>query len=104
MQIITAKQSNNLTVKVAEPFIIELDETPTSGYQWQFEALDDAISLMESKYLLNQESGIGGGGKRTFRLRINKTGEFELKVNLIQPWVGLSSAVKKHSFIIHTKN
>lgn len=77
---------NNGTVRVqtGDTILIQLDESPTTGYMWE---LVEAPSTGEpaSSYE-HTGSAMGGGGKRSFRLTVNRSGRVQL-VNK-RPWGG----------------
>jgi inhibitor of cysteine peptidase len=103
MQIISAEQPGPNRVVVGEPFVIELDEAPTTGYKWELETGPAFMQVLGDKFEVSASPGIGGGGKRSFILHISKPGKYTLKATLRRPWEGPARYIKQHLIIIHAK-
>jgi predicted secreted protein len=78
-----------LTVQKGDTIEIELDETPTSGYNWEVDSVDQNLcELVSSDYSLYAHAGIGGGGVRTMIFRIKNSGNGTIKLKNWQRWSG----------------
>lgn len=103
MKKITAEQTAPVEVEREKDFFIELDEIPGSGYKWSLSNLPHAVRLVEDHLKIPENSGIGGGGKRTFILKPVLEGEYILNLRLGRPWLQEPS-LKQFTLIIHVKN
>jgi predicted secreted protein len=66
---------------------IKLPESPTTGYRWELENGHSAVSILETRYEQDPGQGrIGGGGVRTFVLRITRPLPTKLSFVLRRPW------------------
>lgn len=85
------EDSNTKTIQVAQGETIELtlDESPTTGYRWEVSELDtQQIQLVEQHYTPHQEAGVGGGGTRTYRLKVLEKGSGRIALENRQRWEG----------------
>lgn len=87
-----------ISVKVSEPFAVQLEENPTTGYVWEIEECGDALELMESSFERPQYVSDGAGGKRIFKFIASKEGDNRLKFKLYREWEGQGSIVKRCVF------
>uniref|UniRef100_A0A7S3NFW3 Proteinase inhibitor I42 chagasin domain-containing protein n=1 Tax=Euplotes harpa TaxID=151035 RepID=A0A7S3NFW3_9SPIT len=83
----------SLNVKIGDEVEITLDENPTTGYQWMIPEYEEGYnyiwSLKESTYTSapNQSGMVGVGGKRTFILNVNLTGNEIVTFVYGRPWL-----------------
>lgn len=103
MKTITPGKTGPHEVLAGEPFEILLNETPSTGYKWQFQPHENFVRLIDDKFNLSSGAGIGGGGSRSLIFQIDQPGEITLTANLVRPWMGLASSVQQHSFTILVK-
>jgi len=71
------KDDKNITVKAGESFVIQLDENPTTGYQWAVTISDESIVKLDKDDYQQQsaESGVvGAGGTRILTFKGLKQG------------------------------
>lgn len=74
---------------IGDTIQINLDETPTTGFKWEISELNkSAITLLSSEYRLYEGAGVGGGGKRTIELLVNKESSGQIRFENRQPWSG----------------
>ncbi|MBD2194620.1 MULTISPECIES: protease inhibitor I42 family protein [Calothrix] len=81
--LILGKDDNGKTVElsVGQSFLIQLNENPTTGYQWEVSKIDaDFVKLTEDQYIQNIDSETGGGGIRNFKFTANSTGEYQIQL------------------------
>jgi inhibitor of cysteine peptidase len=92
--------------KLIEPrqgdvIIVSLQETPTTGYRWTVDNIDEKIlELQKDGFRIAPEAGIGGSGTRTFRFRAITVGSVNLKLNLRREWAGDASITERYRLTI----
>jgi inhibitor of cysteine peptidase len=85
-----------LDVKVSDLVEVSVDENPTTGYRWATEGLDEAIlKLEDEKFISSPGAGVGGGGSRTFCLRVVSPGVVSITLQKRREWEGNSSVVER---------
>lgn len=86
---IAADDSSAITAHKGDTIEVQLDETPTTGYAWEIDSLDNNIlELQSSDYKLYEEAGIGGGGRRTMLFLVKNTGTGNVRLKNAQRWSG----------------
>jgi predicted secreted protein len=78
--------TSTIHTQSGEEFEVVLDELPASGYVWRLDEPLDGVELLDSHYTLAPGVGIGGGGKRHFRLRTRRLGRFVIEFKLRRAW------------------
>jgi predicted secreted protein len=76
---------STIKINVNEMLILELAENPTTGYRWQI-MLNEGIEIISSDFMLNTTIAVGGGGMRSFTMKVAAPGTFHLSVKLRHPW------------------
>lgn len=82
---------NGKTIQVSVGDIIEmqLNETPTTGYRWEFSQLNkNELELENEEFKIHQGTGIGGGGMKTFILKVVSKSNGYIKLENRQKWSG----------------
>jgi inhibitor of cysteine peptidase len=86
-------------VSVGDSVVIRLPENPTTGYRWVFKEVDHKGILTTDpskiEFVAHPESGIGGGGTRTFRFAAKSHGTVVIKLVLKRSWEPEGSAIDK---------
>jgi inhibitor of cysteine peptidase len=82
-----------IDVPANTPFAVELEENPTTGYRWDFEA-DPGLEVVASVYAPAQSGGAGGGGMRQVQFRTSAPGQFAVRGKLWRSWAGEQSSIK----------
>jgi inhibitor of cysteine peptidase len=82
-----------IDVPASLPFAVELEENPTTGYRWDFEA-DPGLEVISSVFTPGQAGGAGAGGSRQLQLRADGPGQFMLRGKLWRSWAGEQSAIQ----------
>ena len=78
-----------LTVHKGDLIEIDLDETPTAGYNWEIESMGNKnCKLVSSEYHVYARAGIGGGGIRSMIFRVEDAGNCNIKLKNWQRWSG----------------
>jgi len=86
---IAADNSSGITAHKGDTIEVQLDETPTAGYSWEIDSLDNNIlELQSSDYKLYEGAGVGGGGLRTMFFLVKNTGNGKIKLKNAQRWSG----------------
>jgi inhibitor of cysteine peptidase len=66
---------------------IELEENPTTGYQWTIDNIDDVFLVPEGDaFLTGNQMGLGAGGVRRFFFRAKGTGYTSLSLIHKRAW------------------
>lgn len=78
-----------LTVHKGDQIEIDLDETPTAGYNWEVESIENInCKLLTSDYKVYESAGIGGGGIRSMIFHVENSGNCTIKLKNWQRWSG----------------
>jgi inhibitor of cysteine peptidase len=81
--------------------IVSLQETPTTGYRWAVESIDEKIlELQNEGFHIAPKAGLGGSGTRTFSFRAITVGSVNLKLKLWREWLGGASITERYSLTI----
>lgn len=92
-----AKDSGQMIqVKAGALIKLSLLEQAGTGYQWEFDRLDEQhFKLVKTETRpLSQKHRIGGPVLRTWRLIATTPGESQLTLDYFRPWEGRVKAVK----------
>lgn len=86
---IAADNNSSIAAHKGDIIEVQLDETPTAGYTWEIDSLDNTIlELQSSDYKLYEGAGVGGGGMRTMLFLVKNTGNGKIKLKNAQRWSG----------------
>ncbi|MEE6263233.1 protease inhibitor I42 family protein [Plantactinospora sonchi] len=66
--------------------VVELGETPSSGYRWHLEAVDDHVVAPAGDAFRTDEGGLGAGGRRQLRFSVVGEGRTTLRLVLRRGW------------------
>ncbi len=81
--------------------IISLHETPSTGYRWKVENIDqEVLQFQKADFLLDPRAGIGGGGIRNFTFQAIQKGTTNLFLKLLRSWLGDVSIIKRYEISI----
>ena len=90
-------------VTLGSSIVIKLPENPSTGFRWKvIETNNEILRLIDSNFSLASDSGVGGGGTRTFILRTLKEGPTKFGLKLLQEWEP-QSFVDSFEIMIHVK-
>jgi len=85
--IAEADHGGTRSVKVGDTLVLELPETPTSGFCWTPAVADaNILELKADEFRLATPSGVGGGGLRMFRFLAKSPGHISLQFQLRRSW------------------
>jgi inhibitor of cysteine peptidase len=83
----TAAAGLAISTSPADRLIVRLDETPTSGYRWEVEALDPAVlEPAGDEFIPAADGAFGAGGTREFRFGVVGPGSTSLRLVRRRPW------------------
>jgi inhibitor of cysteine peptidase len=88
-----ANSSGMVSANVGDTLVIQLPETPTTGFRWTPVVLDAQILEPQGDtFILGAASGVGGGGMRVFRFGVKGQGNTSLQFKLARAWESRPSA------------
>ena len=84
------------SVKVGDALVIQLAETPSTGFRWTFAAIDtNILELTRDEFQVGAQVGVGGGGLRVLRFAVKGRGSTRIEFRLMRSW---ESAPPKAAF------
>ena len=89
MQRIYGKDDTNIAAGAGQTFLIQLDENPTTGYEWSCAINDESIvKLTGSEYQQTPAASglVGSGGIRAMTFKALKAGSATITLNYQRPW------------------
>src|ERR1700746_1884772 len=85
--ITEADRGSTRSVKIGDTLLAQLSETPTTGFRWVPVIMDPKIlELLQDQFQSALQSGIGGGGLRTFRILAKGVGRASFHLELRRSW------------------
>ncbi len=82
-----ANNGSTISVSVGDTLVIQLPESPTTGFRWALAASDARIlEMLTDEFELGANAAIGGGGLRIFRLVVKGQGSTRLQFRLARSW------------------
>lgn len=105
--LIITQEMQGKTVEVGRDDRIEirLPESPTTGFAWSIDVVDEQILGLEgSEFSLPATAGIGGGGVRTFAFRTKRAGSARIDLKLWREWEGDASIIERFHVLIVVKS
>jgi inhibitor of cysteine peptidase len=88
--------------KMGDRIRLALAENPSTGYVWEFDALDESCLEVDSSDWRPAGPGVGTGGERIWTLAPRRPGRTEVRVKRWRPWAGDSSIVERIGFSVET--
>jgi inhibitor of cysteine peptidase len=80
-------------IQLGNLIVIQLPENPTTGFRWKVQEINSQLlSVQRSNYSISSDSGVGGGGTRTFVLTTLREGFTKVVLKLSQEWEPQTSA------------
>ncbi len=99
--IVQDDRGKTFEVRQEDTIIIRLAENPTTGYQWNIDAVDKSIvKLKESDLLTAPGTGIGGGSARRFTFKAQAPGTTEIQLQLGREWENKDAAIDRFKVAI----
>jgi len=91
-----ADQGRTVEVPRGTVLVIQLEENPTTGYRWAVEQADtERLELLNADYAMAADTGVGGGGGRTFAFRAVRGGTTPLRLKHWRAWEGDASIIER---------
>jgi inhibitor of cysteine peptidase len=91
------KTDAQIRAKVGDPFIIELECNPTTGYQWRLTLDESKVKLVDQHYQ-TAGSGVGSGGLERFICQPVKGGQTSIRATYKRQWETTSR--KQQDFLV----
>lgn len=79
------RTGSDIVAGVGEPFVVELEANPTTGYEWQLQVDANKVEIVNRKYQPSG-SGIGAGGSEHITLRPISTGDTSIRALYKRKW------------------
>ena len=71
---------------VEEPVVISIEETPTTGYQWEVVDTPPEVTVDESRFEPPTSEAPGAAGRRVITVRATTPGEHRLRIQRRRAW------------------
>ncbi len=89
-------RGSTVDAESGETILVRLDETPTTGYRWALEHVDEQVLEAEgSEFQLPPNAAIGAAGQRTFVFKARSRGTGRISLRLWREWEGMSSVTDR---------
>ena len=73
-------------VDVDEPVVISIEETPTTGYQWEVASPPPAVTVDDTRFEPPTSEAPGAAGRRVITLRATEAGEHRVRLQRRRAW------------------
>jgi inhibitor of cysteine peptidase len=93
-------QSSTVSVPLSEEVVLELEENPSTGYRWTFEATGESVKELASTYIPSPTGVIGGGGHRIFRFLATRPGTTSIRAALRRTWEQPDRTIKQYAITV----
>lgn len=87
--VVFSEKDNGALVEVTlgSKVTVELEENPTTGYQWTIDCVDEVFLIPEGDaFLVGEQMGLGAGGVRRLFFRAKGAGTTSLNLIYKRPW------------------
>lgn len=84
--------------RVNHPLVISLPVNQTTGFLWEIDFCDPALTCRELPYRRHR-GGLGAGGKQQFEVITQKTGEFAIRFRLRRSWEAKVREVRTYRIV-----
>lgn len=85
-----------IRARINEPFTIELNSNPTTGYKWYADYDYHLLSLEGEKYEKDASELIGAGGRSIFTFKPLKAGRSSISLVYRRPWENIVAEVRAY--------
>lgn len=75
------------TVQEGDAIVVEVPESPSSGYLWQPATVSPGLALIKEEYLADHPEQIGGKGLHRFLYRVDTSGQQRVELEMRRPWL-----------------
>lgn len=83
------EHEQSVDVMEGETFDLVVDDLPGAGYRWVVRSLPTGLVLLDEdadRTSEPQTAAVGGGVRRTLRLRAEATGSHRVELVFVRPW------------------
>jgi predicted secreted protein len=89
-------------ISIHEHILIELTESPSTGYCWHFTISDPSILALEEKrtFDFNKPNIIGGSLQIIWRFKCLKSGECKINFAYYKSWKRESCSLDEYTYIV----
>lgn len=96
------RQHHGQTVAAAvgSQLVVQLDESPTTGYTWSPVKAGGALALASADFTPAAPGSVGGGGQRRLCFDVRQPGVHGLELLLMRPWEGADAAVDRFTVTV----
>jgi inhibitor of cysteine peptidase len=101
MAKVYTNKNREIAASVGEPFVIELESNPTTGYEWQLDVDESRVKVVGRQYRRGGE-GVGAGGSELFTLQPVKSGDVSIRAEYKRAWE--ASGVESREFRLHVED
>jgi Zn-dependent peptidase ImmA (M78 family) len=85
--VLSSGTASKLDVQEGDAVVVEVPETPSSGYLWQPTAVSEGVSLVRDEYRgLEPQHRLGSRGAHRFLFRVETAGRRDVRLELRRPW------------------
>lgn len=96
-----ADQGKTVVAHVGDQITLQLDENPSTGYQWSIVQTDNQVlELQHSTYTPTPSGLVGSGGTRLFTFVAKKPGTVHLQLKLWRSFEGDASISDRYSVML----
>ncbi|MFY1692089.1 protease inhibitor I42 family protein [Plantactinospora sp. WMMB782] len=81
--------------------VVQLPETPSSGYRWHLDAVDPAVLAPSGDSFRPQREGLGGTGTRQLRFTATGAGRTGLRLVLLRGWTPGENPARRFEVTVH---
>lgn len=92
-----------ISAVVGSQLVVQLDESPTTGYAWAPAKACDALPLTAADFTAAAPGSVGGGGQRRLKFDVRQPGEHQLELVLMRPWEGADAAVDRFKVTVQAQ-
>lgn len=101
MPHVYTNQDTKIIVSAGEPFTIELEGNPTTGYEWELQVDNDKVQVIDQRYQPPGRTSVGGGGQERFTLKPIKKGGAIVRALYKRAWE--REPIEEKKFIVEIK-
>ena len=104
-ETLLTRQDHGQTIAVAlgSQLVVQLDESPTTGYTWAPVKASDALPLASDSFTAAAPGSVGSGGQRRLHFDVLQPGEHRLELALMRPWEGAAAAVERFTLTVQAQ-
>lgn len=82
----TGEDVHDVQAEEGDAVVIEVPETPSSGYVWEVALVADGLAPVGDEYRAAEPRALGGRGWHRFLVRVDTAGYQLLRLDLRRPW------------------